>query len=635
MRTACACGVAAVLLAAFFSSLPYALTFVPLPATESTNLSSPTYDIKPVSAPAASGIFLRLLARVLTSPIGTLVARILLNDNELWRLRELSLLVPESVPHQPMPFHRLSRDQRAAHAKLSKAKGADATSANAATSRAKPTGHSIRWSVRDYHAAYVAGRTTPTAVARALLESVRELEPVVGTIFTEVQPVQVLEQAAASARRYAAGTPISVWDGVPIGVKEMIDVVDHVTGDGSWRGTDGAPSRDRALRDDPMVARMREAGAVIAGITSMTEYGVTPLGWSAHAQGPRNPHNRSHFSGGSSSGSAVAVALGLVPMAIGFDGGGSIRIPAALSGVYGLAATFGRIAFHTSALGSMTHAGPLAATLADAALSYVWLAGSAPPSTPHTTSHAYGGDGPPPAHIHGWDRKQPVAGSRIGIFRAWWDDAAPEVVEASDAALATLTAKGATLVPIAIPNLRTLSLAHGIAISAEFSWAHDRELTSGWPLEPSTAIQLVLGRVLSGVEVHAANRLRAWGMTALEATFREHQLDAIITPTTSITAPPLHESALAHGLSDTSLVMSLMRHIFLANLLGLPAISVPVGVGHETGLPVGVQLIGAWWGEADLLRIASALDADAAIPRPAPSHFEVLDALLGRRGDKL
>ena len=390
-----------------------------------------------------------------------------------------------------------------------------------------------------------------------------------------------------------------------------------------------------------MVARMREAGAIIIGMTVMTEWGVTPLGWSVHAQGPTNPFNTNHLSGGSSSGSAVAVALGLVPMAIGFDGGGSIRIPAALSGVYGLAATYGRITFHTDPIASMIHAGPLAATLTDAALSYAWLASSSKSggAVTHTTSDGYGGDGPPPAHLDGWTpserdeekgikaRKDDLKGVRLGIFRDHFNDASKEVVDMADAAVEKLERRGATIVEIAIPNLHALQLSHGITISSEFSWAHDRETTNGWPIEPSTAIQLAIGRSLTAVEVHAANRLRSWGMEMINKLFESERLDAIVTPTVARTAPVLTSGMRASGASDTALVVELMKHIFLANLLGLPALSVPLGLGAETSLPIGLQLIGSWWEEGKLLRLAKALDADGSTPRPKLFHDD-LDGLM-------
>ena len=147
------------------------------------------------------------------------------------------------------------------------------------------------------------------------------------------------------------------------------------------------------------------------------------------------------------------------------------------------------------------------------------------------------------------------------------------------------------------------------------------------PLEPSTAIQLELGRAVSGVEVHAANRLRSWAMQEVDGIFAREGLSAIVTPTVGITAPPLPAGAIRDGESNTALVMQTVKHIFLANLLGLPAISVPIALGESSRLPVGLQLIGRWWEEATLLHLAGALRADEAIPRPPIFHTE-LDRLL-------
>lgn len=605
----------------------YVLAIEPLPEA-TLNLTSPAYDIVELSAPAADGMLLRALARVLSNGLlGPLICRMLLNDNQIWRLRELSLQVPEHIVHRPLPMQRLSRSQHALHAKLAAEASDEAGVRTAAAPRRQPP---ARWGARDYHASYATGATTPVEVVKVLLEAVPRVEARVGAVFTEIRAAEVLAQAVASRARWESDAPLSVWDGVPIAVKEMIDVEGHVTGFGSHRGTVGAPSRPPAESDDPMVAKMRAAGAIVLGQTAMTEWGVTPLGWSAHAQGPRNPHALDRYPGGSSSGAAVAVATGLVPMAIGFDGGGSIRIPAALSGVQGLAAGFGRVPFRTDGASSMTHGGPLAATVADAASSYLLMAKSRPADEEHTSSRAYGPDGAPPPHVGGWEECADLAGVRLGVFREHFDDATDEVRAAAGAALDALERRGAVAVPISIPNLRALSLAHGLAIASEFAWAHDREATSGWPLEPSTAVQLMLGRAVTAVELLAAHRLRSWAMAYVSDLFESERLDAIVTPTVGRTAPPLSAGAVASGASDTALVVSLMKHIFLANLLGLPALSSPIGAGRLTGLPVGLQLIGGWWEEARLLRLACALEheyAGDASARPAVFARE-LDELL-------
>ncbi|KAL1507732.1 hypothetical protein AB1Y20_007345 [Prymnesium parvum] len=630
------CAFLALLVALILGAAPLlvGIPALPHPPPPEVNLTSPAYDLQQIHAPSATGAPLRALAAVFRhSLLGPLLARLLLDNNEAWRLRELAQQVPESVVHAPLPIRRLDETSRRRHARL--AREAPAARANGAAARRRwrrappaPAPPPARWSVREYHAAYGAA-TTPRQVVEALLAARRRIEAAVGVVFTEVHEEELRAAADASTARWAARAPLSLWDGVPVAVKECVDVRGHAPAHGSFR----APNGSVAASDDPTAAALRAAGALIVGTTAMTEWGVTPLGWSVHARGVANPHRTSHYPGGSSSGSAVAVATGLVPMAVGFDGGGSVRIPAALSGVHGLAATFGRIPFRFGGMSSMFHAGPLGATPADVALAYLLLA-HAPTEETHTSSHAYGGGAPPPAHAHGWEACADLKGTRLGVFAPHFADASGEVAAAAEAAVGRLVARGATLVPIAIPNLRALSLAHGLAISTEFAASYDRQATNGWPVEPATAITLALGRVVSAAEVHAANRLRSWAMEWVGRLFEEQAIDAIVTPTTGRTAPPLSAAAREGGESNTAEVVGLMKHVFLANLLGLPAVSVPVGMGNESGLPVGLQLMGAWWEEAKLLRLSCAVEKDAhASPTPRPAHFfDELDQLLGAGG---
>lgn len=155
----------------------------------------------------------------------------------------------------------------------------------------------------------------------------------------------------------------------------------------------------QVLSDDPIVKRLRDAGAIIFGVTIMTEGGVTPLGYNVHYKGPFSPYSHNHYSGGSSSGSAVAVATGIVPIAIGFDGGGSIRIPASMSGVHGLGGTFGRIPFNNRTESTMIKAGPFTTNAFDAGIVYEVIA---KPLKDHFYSDLYGKNSNLPIpHTHG------------------------------------------------------------------------------------------------------------------------------------------------------------------------------------------------------------------------------------------
>lgn len=249
--------------------------------------------------------------------------------------------------------------------------------------------------VRDFAACYRNGTLTPTAVMRQSLKAVKDFQRVGLNIFSSIDEADVFAQAAKSDERFASGTPIGIFDGVPIAFKDMLDVAGHSICNGKH------PTKCvEILKDDIVVARFREAGAIIFGVTIMTEGGVTPLGYSAHFKGPHSAYSRKYYSGGSSSGSAVAVATGIVPIAIGFDGGGSVRIPASLSGLHGLGMSFGRVPFNNRTDTTMIKAGPLTTNAYDAGLVYELLS---PPAEGHFYSILYDGGhrGPPPPHTAG------------------------------------------------------------------------------------------------------------------------------------------------------------------------------------------------------------------------------------------
>jgi Asp-tRNA(Asn)/Glu-tRNA(Gln) amidotransferase A subunit family amidase len=382
-----------------------------------------------------------------------------------------------------------------------------------------------------------------------------------------------------------------------------------------------------AEQDDTMVARFRAAGAIIVGLTIMTEGGVSPLGYSKHFSGPHSAYSRLHYSGGSSSGSAVAVATGLVPIAIGFDGGGSIRIPASMSGVHGLATTFGRIPFDGSnPLSTMIKAGPFASSAKDVALAYELLALSKPG---HFYSTLYDGDnyGPPPPHTAGMENIQDLSDVRIGIYREWFNDADKRVVELCMKAVAMLQSRGATVVDIIIPHLHAASLSHGIKISSEFALLFDKYYhTAKENLESNTRITVGLGASVSALEVTAAERLRAWSFRYIQNLYADHNLTVIITPTCGVLPPELSAEAKEEGESNIPLTLQVMKYIFLANFLGMPGYSVPVGHIRQQSsssleLPVGLHLLGNHWTEHVLLRIANALDSKYQGMNNVTPHF--------------
>jgi Asp-tRNA(Asn)/Glu-tRNA(Gln) amidotransferase A subunit family amidase len=563
-----------------------------------------------------------------------------LNDNKVEILRELAAQAIDTPPlYYPMrrvgtavheahtaaassPDGSLSAALREGFAPPSTAGDSNPNRAHVAvvvTRRRQSSTASVYTTSEDLHAAFRAGSTTPSKVVELVLARVEA-----SGAFSSVLPSLAREAAAASTTRWADGSPLGVLDGVPMAVKDMI----AVKGLPMFKGK--VPSAERRAsveaEDDEMVARLRAQGAVIIGLTVMTEGGVTPLGYAPFFRGPFNPHNASHYPGGSSSGSGVAVALGLTPIAVGFDGGGSIRIPAALSGTVGLAATFGRVPFRGT-MSTMIKTGVLAATVRDAALAFAAIA---PTKPDHHYTRLYGGLGPPEPHLRGVTAAPArLDGVRLGIFRAHAHDADQGAVDALTAGLEHLESLGAVVVEIAIPNLHALSMAHGMKTSTEFALEFDKLYhdagASSPALEANTRLTVGLGSSMTALEVLAGERLRGWAFDYVtKELFAKLRLTAIVGPTTGILAPRIPPGALETGEYNVALVMKLMRHIFLANLLGLPAIAVPVGHDEETQLPWSMQLMGDHWSEAELLRVARVLEEKFTNPtgrRRTPPGF--------------
>ena len=610
----------------------------------STVLGSPAYDMQSIVAPDASGLLLTVLTYLLTAtPLGPPIRRFLLNDNKVEILRDLAAQAIDTPPmYYPMrrvgaamheahtaaassPDGSLSVALRDGFAPPSTAGAKDGLgdgrgrghAAVVVTRRRQSSTASVYTTSEDLHAAFRAGSTTPSKVVELVLARVEA-----SGAFSSVLPSLAREGAAASTARWAAGSPLGVLDGVPMAVKDMI----AVKGLPMFNGKVPTAERRASVEaeDDEIVARLRAQGAVIIGLTVMTEGGVTPTGYAPFFHGPFNPHNASHYPGGSSSGSGVAVALGLTPIAVGFDGGGSIRIPAALSGTVGLAATFGRVPFRGT-MSTMIKTGVLAATVRDAALAFAAIA---PTKPDHHYTRLYGGLGPPEPHLRGVTAAPTrLDGVRLGIFKAHAHDADQGAVDALTAGLELLESLGAVVVEIAIPNLHALSLAHGMKISTEFALGFDKLYhdASAPALEANTRLTVGLGSSMTALEVLAGEQLRGWAFDYVtKELFAKLRLTAIVGPTTGILAPRIPPGALETGEYNAALVLKLMRHIFLANLLGLPAIAVPVGHDEETQLPWSMQLMGDHWSEAELLRVARVLEEKFTNPtgrRRTPPGF--------------
>jgi len=560
------------------------------------------YDLKSVKLPYLAGLPLRLFVALLESPLRGLLLPNLFRSAGITRLREQRIDEPPTL--HPIPFDL-------AQGKLSR--GVPASEVGSVPKDELPgplarPGPGFRFAtVHDYARAYREGETTPNEVAHKVLEAIEASNgadlPLRAIIAVDRE--DVLKQARAATKRFQNGQPLSVFDGVPVAVKDEVDMVPYPTTVGT-----AFLGNSPAAEDATVVARMRAAGALLIGKANMHEIGIGVTGLNPHHGTARNPYNPAHYTGGSSSGPGAAVASGLCPVAIGADGGGSIRIPSSFCGLVGLKPTFGRVSEFGAAplCWSVAHLGPLAVTATDAALAFGVMAGPDP-------KHSISLHQPPPT-LEDWDNLD-LSDLTLGVYWPWFRHASADVVSACERLLKEFETRGAQVREIVIPNLENGRVAHTITIAGEMAQAMGRyyaEHRREHGLD--VRINLALAREFTARDYIQAQRAR----TQMIANFNHalEQVDVIITPTTGLSAPAIPKAALPHGESDLTTLTEIMRFTTPANFTGLPAISFPAGY-NETGLPIGMQALGRAWQEHTLLRLA--LAAEQAVERQAPQVY--------------
>lgn len=422
----------------------------------------------------------------------------------------------------------------------------------------------------------------------SVLDRIRETEPYVHAFVRVFEP-----EARAAARQAdilrAEGVAAGPLAGVPIAIKDLFFTIEGTTEAGSRVLAGYAPGTDAAA-----VARLRAAGAIIIGKTETHEFA-----YGMNVPPTRNPWRLDSYPGGSSAGSAVSVAVGSAFASIGTDTAGSVRTPAAVSGIVGLKPTFGRVSRYGAfpASPALDHVGPLTRTVEDAAIMLGALAG-ADARDPATV------DEPVPDYRAGL--RSGVQGLRLGVARDYflYEKTEPAVREATEAALRTLTDLGAEIVEVTIPHL-DLAVAVGSTIMiVDYSAWHRRLLRErGGDYAPGTRLMLQLGELVPAVPYANAHRVRRVLAALVRDTFRAQRLDALVGPAIPLTAPTIEAMTKEGGGADLS---GLVHHNFPADVTGLPAISVPSGFAD--GLPVGLGIMGRPFDEATVLRIGFAFE---------------------------
>ncbi len=411
--------------------------------------------------------------------------------------------------------------------------------------------------------------------------------------FITVEHDTARSTADASDARRRDRAPRRLLDGLPVAVKDNLDVAGRVTTMGSEIFRDHVPTGSAAVVD-----RLEEHGAVRLGATNLHEFALGVTTENPHHGICRNPWETSRTPGGSSGGSAVAVASGMALAALGTDTSGSIRIPAAACGIVGLKPTYGRI----SSLGcypeawSLDHVGVLTSSVADAALLLDALAGH-DPRVPTSLPL------PPTTSRQELDDPRPL---RIGVeeefFFAGVDPGVEGIVRE---ALDELAKEGATLVPVSLPSLSDAIFALTVIDTAETTAFHEAQLRRYGELYGEDVRRLVeCGALATAVDYVRAQQIRSLVVAEFARVFGD--VDVIASPSLPIRTPRIGETSVEVGGETRDRDAELMRLVGPSNLAGIPSVSVPCGM--LDGMPVGMQLIGPALGESAVLRAAAAVE---------------------------
>jgi AtzE family amidohydrolase len=421
--------------------------------------------------------------------------------------------------------------------------------------------------------------------------------------FTDVTADRARAKARAVDAAIAAGQNPGPLAGVPFAVKNLFDVEGLSTRAGSKINRDRAPSS----RDATLIERLEAAGAVLVGALNMGEYAYDFTGENVHDGPSRNPHDVTRMTGGSSGGSGGAVGGGLVPLALGSDTNGSIRVPASFCGIFGLKPTYGRLSRARSFpfVASFDHLGPFARSVGDLALAYDAMQGPDPDDAACTARPVT-----PVSPL----LTQDIGDLRIAIAGGYFQsNVFPEAVEAVGRVARALGATRTVEIPEAA---RARAAAYVISTTEGASLHLDRLRHRPNDFDPAVRDRLLAGAMIPAPLVDRAQKFRRWYRARVLELFES--VDAIIAPATPCVAPKLGQATFVLDGIELPVRANVGIHTQPISFIGLPVVAVPVPLEP---MPIGVQIIAAPWREDIALRIAYALERGGVVAAPAPRGF--------------
>jgi len=421
--------------------------------------------------------------------------------------------------------------------------------------------------------------------------------------FTDVTAERARAKAQAVDAVIAAGKDAGPLAGVPFAVKNLFDVKGLATRAGSKINRDLRPSP----HDATLIERMEAAGAVLVGALNMGEYAYDFTGENVHDGPSRNPHDATRMTGGSSGGSGAAVGGGLVPLSLGSDTNGSIRVPSSFCGVFGLKPTYGRLSRARSFpfVFSFDHLGPFARNVRDLALAYDAMQGPDPADAACTTRAAE-----PVASL----LAQPIGGLRIAVAGGYFQkNVFPEAIEAVARVAKALEATRTVEFPEAA---RARAAAYVITTSEGASLHLDRLRRRPNDFDPAVRDRLLAGAMIPAPLIDRAQKFRRWYRAQVLELF--NAVDVVIAPATPCIAPKLGQTNFVLDGVELPVRANIGIHTQPISFIGLPVVAVPVPLEP---MPIGVQIIAAPWREDIALRVAYALERAGVVAAPAPRGF--------------
>jgi aspartyl-tRNA(Asn)/glutamyl-tRNA(Gln) amidotransferase subunit A len=447
--------------------------------------------------------------------------------------------------------------------------------------------------------AVAAGKMSALSATEAALARIARHDPLLNS-FTDVTAERARAKARAVDAMIAAGQNAGSLAGVPFAVKNLFDVQGLPTRAGSKINRDLKPS----ARDASLIERMEAAGAVLVGALNMGEYAYDFTGENVHDGPSRNPHDVTRMTGGSSGGSGGAVGGGLVPLALGSDTNGSIRVPSSFCGIFGLKPTYGRLSRARSFpfVASFDHLGPFARNVHDLALAYDAMQGPDAEDAACTTR---------PAEPATQLLAQDIGGLRIAIAGGYFQsNVFPEAVEAVARVARALDATRTVEIPEAA---RARAAAYVISTTEGASLHLDRLRQRPNDFDPAVRDRLLAGAMIPAPLVDRAQKFRRWYRARVLELFKS--VDVIIAPATPCTAPKLGQATFVLDGVELPVRANIGIHTQPISFIGLPVVAVPVPLQP---MPIGVQIIAAPWREDIALRVAFALERAGAVSAAPP-----------------